>query len=76
MGPPWRSSGENAKLRVLLGQGVRNTPGYGSALARQWRKRQGTDPPWRSSGENAKLRVLLGQGVRKTPGYRSALARQ
>ncbi|EYC25978.1 hypothetical protein Y032_0011g1491 [Ancylostoma ceylanicum] len=33
--PSWPGSGENAKLLVLLGQVVRNTPGYGLALAKQ-----------------------------------------
>ncbi|EYC20097.1 hypothetical protein Y032_0023g867 [Ancylostoma ceylanicum] len=68
------------------------TPGYESALAKQWSEHQGTGPPWPSSAENPthkyslvklssrvidRVRVgLLGQSMVQTPGYGSALAKQ
>ncbi|EYC20098.1 hypothetical protein Y032_0023g868 [Ancylostoma ceylanicum] len=60
----------------LLGQSMVQTPGYGSALAKQWRNRQGTGQPWLGYSVNVRVRALLGQAVRKTPGYGSALAKQ
>ncbi|EYC13768.1 hypothetical protein Y032_0042g516 [Ancylostoma ceylanicum] len=53
----------NVRIRILLGQRVRKTPGFWPALTKQSRNRQGTSPPCRpvSSGNY---------------GYGSALAKQ
>ncbi|EYB87882.1 hypothetical protein Y032_0255g309 [Ancylostoma ceylanicum] len=55
-------SGVNVRIRIILGQGVRKSPGCESALAKQSRNR---------------VRVrLVGQSVVETPGYMAALAKQ
>ncbi|EYC17264.1 hypothetical protein Y032_0031g2364 [Ancylostoma ceylanicum] len=76
-GPPWLSSREINRIGVrLVGQAVVKTSGNGSAVAKQWRKRQATGPPWRSSGVIDRVRVRVGQEVRKITGCELALAKQ
>ncbi|EYC18952.1 hypothetical protein Y032_0026g1475 [Ancylostoma ceylanicum] len=55
-------SGVNVRIRILLGQEVRKSPGCEPALAKQSRNR---------------VRVrLVDQSVVETPGYGAALAKQ
>ncbi|EYC10759.1 hypothetical protein Y032_0053g2281 [Ancylostoma ceylanicum] len=64
-------SGVNVRIRILLGKGVRKTPGCGPVLAKQSRNRQGTSPPcWSVSGRNA----MIGSALVETLGYGSTLA--